>query len=148
MAAGADQDRDLASLVVPAAGAVVARDDLWEPVWLIDGDGEPVGSVRAFLKELQASGRSAATQRSYAMDLLRWFRFGWASALGGTGDPGWVPNPAVSAKDTGLRNLPFHHMAQNRIWVAISALAQDLLAWCARLALPGRRLRAETTAAT
>jgi hypothetical protein len=27
-------------------------------------------------------------------------------------------------------------MTQNRIWVAISALAQDLLAWCARLALP------------
>jgi hypothetical protein len=41
-----------------------------------------------------------------------------------------------AAKDTGLRNLPFHNMAQNRIWVAIAALAQDLLAWCARLALP------------
>jgi integrase len=31
-----------------------------------------------FLKELQASGRSATTQRSYGMDLLRWFRFLWA----------------------------------------------------------------------
>ena len=30
-----------------------------------------------FLHELQASGRSAATQRSYAHDLLRWFRFLW-----------------------------------------------------------------------
>jgi hypothetical protein len=40
-----------------------------------------------------------------------------------------------AAKDAGLRNLPFHDTAQNRIWVAISALAQDLLAWCARLAL-------------
>jgi len=27
-------------------------------------------------------------------------------------------------------------MAQNRIWLAIAALAQDLLAWTARLALP------------
>ncbi len=27
-------------------------------------------------------------------------------------------------------------MAQNRIWLAIAALAADLLAWCARLALP------------
>jgi hypothetical protein len=27
-------------------------------------------------------------------------------------------------------------MAQNRIWVAITALAADLLAWAARLALP------------
>ena len=41
-----------------------------------------------------------------------------------------------AAKDTGLRNLPFHDTNQNRIWIAISALAQDLLAWCARLALP------------
>jgi hypothetical protein len=35
-----------------------------------------------------------------------------------------------------MRNLPFHDINQNRIWVAIAALAQDLLAWCARLALP------------
>ena len=41
-----------------------------------------------------------------------------------------------AAKDTGLRNLPFHDADQNRIWVAVSALAQDLLAWTARLALP------------
>jgi hypothetical protein len=41
-----------------------------------------------------------------------------------------------AAKDTGLRNLPFHDTDQNRIWIAITALAQDLLAWCARLALP------------
>jgi len=40
------------------------------------------------------------------------------------------------AKDTGPRNLPFHDADQNRIWLAISALAADLLAWCARLALP------------
>jgi hypothetical protein len=48
-----------------------------------------------------------------------------------------------AAKDTGLRNLPFHDMAQNRVWVAISALAQDLLAWCARLALPATAARYE-----
>jgi hypothetical protein len=41
-----------------------------------------------------------------------------------------------AAKDTGLRNLPFHDYGQNRIWIAIAALAADLLAWCARLALP------------
>jgi len=41
-----------------------------------------------------------------------------------------------AAKDTGIRNLPVHDAAQNRIWVAIAALAADLLAWCARLALP------------
>jgi hypothetical protein len=41
-----------------------------------------------------------------------------------------------AGKDTGLRNLPFHHADQNRIWIAVAALATDLLAWCARLALP------------
>ena len=42
----------------------------------------------------------------------------------------------TTSRDLKERNLPFHDMAQNRIWLAISALAQDLLAWCARLALP------------
>jgi hypothetical protein len=42
-----------------------------------------------------------------------------------------------TGKDAGLRNLPYHDMAQNRIWVAIAALAADLLASTARLALPG-----------
>jgi hypothetical protein len=32
--------------------------------------------------------------------------------------------------------LPFHDTDQNRIWLAITALAHDLLAWCTRLALP------------
>ncbi len=41
-----------------------------------------------------------------------------------------------NGKDTGLRNLPYHDAAQNRIWLAIAALAQDLLAFTARLALP------------
>ena len=46
-------------------------------------------------------------------------------------------------KDTGLRNLPFHGYAQNRIWVEIVALAADLLAWTQTLAFdehqPARR---------
>jgi hypothetical protein len=32
----------------------------------------------------------------------------------------------------------FHDAAQNRIWLAIAALAADLLAWTARLALPAQ----------
>jgi hypothetical protein len=45
-------------------------------------------------------------------------------------------------KDTGLRNLPFHRFAQNRIWLEIIALAADLLAWTQTLAWhdhPARR---------
>ena len=72
------EERDLSALVVPRAGAVDAGGDLWEPVRMVDATGDPVTAVAAFLKDLQASGRSVATQRSYAMDLLRWFRFVWA----------------------------------------------------------------------
>ena len=43
---------------------------------------------------------------------------------------------SAGGKDTGLANLPYHDMAQNRIWLVIAALAADLLAWTARLALP------------
>jgi integrase len=64
--------------VVELVGSVVATGDVWEPFRLHDRDGEVVGSVSVFLRELQACGRPAATQRSYAMDLLRWFRFLWA----------------------------------------------------------------------
>jgi hypothetical protein len=38
------------------------------------------------------------------------------------------------AKDTGMRNLPFHGHAQNVIWLEIVALATDLLAWTQTLA--------------
>jgi hypothetical protein len=73
-----DVDRDLSMLIVPAVGAVVTSDDPWDPVGLVDGAGEQVPAVSAFMRDPQASGRSAATLRSYGMDLLRWFRFGWA----------------------------------------------------------------------
>ncbi len=47
------------------------------------------------------------------------------------------------AKDTGLRNLPLHGFAQNQIWCEIVALASDLLAWTAMLALQGPARRWE-----
>ncbi len=73
-----DAARDLAALVVPLAGSLIATDDPWEPYRLDDGTGSIVTAVRAYLRELQACGRASTTQRSYAMDLLRWFRFLWA----------------------------------------------------------------------
>ena len=39
------------------------------------------------------------------------------------------------AKDTGLRNLPLKTLAQNEVWLAIVALAGDLLAWLGLLGL-------------
>ena len=64
------------------AGRVVAMDDAWEPYRLVDADGVVVESVAAYLRDLQAAGRSAATARSCALDLLRWFRFLWAVEIG------------------------------------------------------------------
>jgi hypothetical protein len=46
-------------------------------------------------------------------------------------------------KNTGLRNLPFHHHAKSRIWVEVVALAADLLTWSQTLGFaehePARR---------
>jgi hypothetical protein len=41
------------------------------------------------------------------------------------------------AKDTGLRNLPLHGFNQNQIWCELVAMACELLAWMAMLALDG-----------
>ena len=64
--------------MVPAAGRLVQTGDLWEPYYVSDSDGVPVGPVSEYLRELQAAGRPATTQRSYSLALLRWFRFTWA----------------------------------------------------------------------
>jgi site-specific recombinase XerD len=67
--------RDLAGLVVPFAGRLVATGDRWEPYRLLDADGVSVRAAGAYFGHLQAAGRSELTIRSYGMDLLRWFRF-------------------------------------------------------------------------
>ncbi|MCP9960769.1 IS1380 family transposase [Streptomyces somaliensis] len=43
-----------------------------------------------------------------------------------------------AARATGLRNLPLHHTAQNRVWLEIVQIALDLLAWMPMLALTGQ----------
>ncbi|MFH8224875.1 IS1380 family transposase [Streptomyces sp. NPDC018057] len=43
-----------------------------------------------------------------------------------------------AARATGLRNLPLHDTAQNRVWMEIVQIALDLLAWVPMLALTGR----------
>ncbi len=73
--------RDLAGLVVPLAGRLVATGDRWEPYRLVGADGKPVGAAGAYFGHLQAAGRAELTVRSYGMDLLRWFRFLWASGV-------------------------------------------------------------------
>ncbi|MGA5811103.1 IS1380 family transposase [Streptomyces cellulosae] len=48
-----------------------------------------------------------------------------------------------AARATGLRNLPLHRTAQNRIWLEIVQIALDLLAWMPMLALTGETRRWE-----
>ena len=55
--------------------------------------GAVVGPVAEYLKDLQAAGRPASTQRSYALDLLRWFRFCWAVEVD------WDQATRVEARD-------------------------------------------------
>lgn len=43
-----------------------------------------------------------------------------------------------AARSTGLRNLPLHHTAQNKVWLEIVQIALDLLAWMPMLALTGQ----------
>ena len=63
---------------MPAAGGLVETGDPWEPYYISDPAGGRVGPVSEFLRDLQAAGRPATTQRSYSLALLRWFRFTWA----------------------------------------------------------------------
>jgi Transposase DDE domain group 1 len=42
-----------------------------------------------------------------------------------------------AAKQTGLDNLPFQEFAHNEVWVELSLIAQDLIAWTQHLALDG-----------
>lgn len=69
---------NLARLAVPLVGALEETGDRWLPFQLTDPAGSAVEAVSAFFRDLQASGRSEATLRSYGHDLLRWFRFLWA----------------------------------------------------------------------
>ena len=88
-----DAPRELSRLVVPQSGSLEATGDLFAPFRLVDADGVVVGAAAAFFAELSASGRPATTQRSYGMDLLRWFRFVWAVGVG------WDEATRVEARD-------------------------------------------------
>src|SRR5260370_38984933 len=72
---------DVAGLVVPLAGGLRETGDPWEPFRLVDPAGETVAPAAAYLRDVQACGRSEATLRSYGMDLLRWFRFCWGAGV-------------------------------------------------------------------
>jgi hypothetical protein len=77
-----DAPRKLSVLLVPLVGSLEATGDLFQPYRLLGPDGGEVAAAASFFAELSACGRPATTQRSYGMDLLRWFRFLWAVGVG------------------------------------------------------------------
>jgi len=118
-----ESPRDLATMVVPPAGRLVATGDEWEPYRLLDPGEVAVVAVAAFLGDLQAAGRSAATLRSYGMDLLRWFRWLWAGGVA------WERATRTEARDfcrwlqvAGKPARP-HWRRQNEITTGVRAAA-------------------------
>ena len=75
-----DPERDLAALVVPQAGRLLATGNRYEPYRLVDPAGAVVEAVTVYFRDLLAAGRAPSTIRSYGLDLLRWFRFLWAGS--------------------------------------------------------------------
>ena len=59
---------------LPAAGRVLAGDRPSLPFFVADGAGDEVGAISAFLTHLALCDVSPLTCRSYAHDLLRWWR--------------------------------------------------------------------------
>jgi integrase len=93
MAGVREPARDLETLRVPQVGRLVATGERYEPFRLIDPEEATVDAVSLYFCELLAAGRSAATVRSYGMDLLRWFRFLWAIGTA------WEDAGRVEARD-------------------------------------------------
>ena len=88
-----EPERDLAALVVARVGRLVGTGDRYEPFRLIDADGAVAEPVTACFRDLLAAGRAEATVRSYAMDLLRWYRFLHAAGVA------WDQASRIEARD-------------------------------------------------
>ncbi|MFD7621476.1 tyrosine-type recombinase/integrase [Streptomyces sp. NPDC059802] len=63
--------------VLPRVGSVVQLETQHPAYAVLDPAGSPVKSVTPYLRDLALNDNSPATSRSYANDLLRWFRFLW-----------------------------------------------------------------------
>jgi len=88
-----DAPTDLTQLAVPQVGLLAATGDPFQPYRLLDAAGASIPAADAYFAELVACGRPATTQRSYGMDLLRWFRF--LAALG----VDWAQATQIEARD-------------------------------------------------
>lgn len=62
---------------VPRVGSVIELSTIHPPYAVVDASGEMVGPVVPYLRELALDDNRPLTCRSYAHDLLRWFRLLW-----------------------------------------------------------------------
>jgi hypothetical protein len=67
--------RDMAALAIARAGRVKETGDPLMPFRLVDEQGAEVPAVSEFLHHMLADDASPASLRSYAYELLAWFRF-------------------------------------------------------------------------
>jgi integrase/recombinase XerD len=76
-------ERDVDAIRLPQWGRV-ARTDGVVPYEVEGADGQPIEPVRRYLRDFVAQGRRAGSVRSYAYDLLRWWR--WLQVCGAEWD--------------------------------------------------------------
>ncbi|MEU5216780.1 site-specific integrase [Streptomyces sp. NPDC020807] len=62
---------------LPRVGSVVELRTQHPPYTVMGPEGAPMEPVTMYLRDLALSDNSPSTSRSYANDLLRWFRFLW-----------------------------------------------------------------------
>lgn len=87
-----DLERDLGAIVVPRWGRVVPADGP-APWVVVTDEGIELDVVGRYLREFVARGGSPLSTRSYAFDLLRWWR--WLKAI----DTEWNRATSTEVKD-------------------------------------------------
>jgi hypothetical protein len=66
--------RDVAGLQLPLIGCVTAGGEPGLPFAVVDAAGRPVAVISEFLRDMAAGDMPASSCRSYAYELLAWFR--------------------------------------------------------------------------
>jgi integrase len=87
-----EAERDVASIRLPDWGRVTPDEGV-VPWLVVDPSGEPVAPVRQFLVDFVAQGNRPGSVRSYAYDLLRWWR--WLRAV----DVDWTQATSAEVRD-------------------------------------------------
>lgn len=85
-------ERDLGSVQLPRWGRVISVEGV-VPWLVVNDDGLPVEPIRRYLADFVARDNRPGSVRSYAYDLLRWWR--WLQAVG----VGWDEATPAEARD-------------------------------------------------